>query len=238
MKYLNLYAGLGGNIELIDDTEHEITNVELEPKIAAVLQERKPNQKVIIADAHQYLKEHYQEYDFVWSSTPCQKHSRMMKATRHKVADYPDMNLYAQIIFLQHFFKGNWVVENVVPYYEPLITPTARIGRHCFWSNKPISENFEPPKQPKGFITAGTVADTQRLKDWLGIQYEGNIYYKDNHCPGQVLRNCVHPLLGKYIFEQVNDITKQPTKEAEGSVGKKIFYVQQPDLFSSVRHGA
>lgn len=204
MKYLNLYAGLGGNIEKINDSLNDITNIELEPKIAEVLQKRKPKQKVIIADAHQFLKENYSNYDFIWSSTPCQKHSRMMKATRHKVADYPDMNLYAQIIFLQHFFKGNWVVENVKPYYDPLIKPTAIIGRHCFWSNKAIDASYEPPQQPKGFITSGTVKDTQRLKEWLGIHYEGNIYYKNNHCPGQVLRNCVHPDLGLYIFEQVN----------------------------------
>ena len=122
----------------------------------------------------------------------------MMKATRHKVRKYPDMALYQQVIFLQNFFKGQWVVENVKPYYEPLVKPAAILGRHYFWSNFEISQ-FEVPS-PKGFITAGTVAETQKLKDWLGIQYEGNIYYKGNHCPGQVLRNAVHPLLGKHVF--------------------------------------
>ena len=53
----------------------------------------------------------------------------------------------------------------------------------------------------KGFITAGTVAETEKLKEWLGIKYEGNIYYKGNHCPGQVLRNCVHPDFGKHVFD-------------------------------------
>lgn len=55
MRILNLYAGVGGNIELLNDTDHEITNIELNPKIAAVLQRRKPNQKVIVTDAHQFL---------------------------------------------------------------------------------------------------------------------------------------------------------------------------------------
>lgn len=50
MKILNLYAGLGGNSNLWDDTNHQIVNIELEPKIAEVLQQRKPNQQVIIAD--------------------------------------------------------------------------------------------------------------------------------------------------------------------------------------------
>jgi DNA (cytosine-5)-methyltransferase 1 len=208
MKYLNVQAGLGGNIELIDDTVHEITNVEIEPSIADVLIRRKPRQKVIIGDANQYLLDHAEEFDFIWASPPCQTHSRMMKATRHKRKRFTDMTLYQYHIFLTHFFKGKWVIENVKPFYEPLIKPTAIIGRHYFWSNFPIDEDFEID-QPKGFITAGTVAETQKLKDWLGIQYEGNIYYKDNHCPGQVLRNCVHPQLGLYIFEQVQGIIRQ-----------------------------
>lgn len=196
MKVLNLYAGIGGNRKLWKDVE--VTAVEMEQDIAEVYKSGNPNDNVIIGDAHSFLKDHYDEYDFTWDSPPCQKHSMMMKATRHKVADYPDMNLYAEIIFLTHFSKGKWVVENVKPYYEPLIKPTAIIGRHYFWSNFKISQ-FEYPK-PKGFITTGTVKETEYLKKWLGINYEGNIYYKDNHCPGQVLRNCVHPDLGLHIF--------------------------------------
>ncbi len=37
--------------------------------------------------------------------------------------------------------------------------------------------------------------------DWLGIHYKENIYYEGNHCPAQVLRNCVHPVLGMQILE-------------------------------------
>jgi len=52
---------------------------------------------------------------------------------------YPDMRLYQEIIFLQHYFKGKWVIENVISYYEPLIKPV-RIQRHYFWANFPIPE--------------------------------------------------------------------------------------------------
>ena len=34
---------------------------------------------------------------------------------------FPDMKLYEEIIFLEHNFKGKYVVENVIPFYEPLI---------------------------------------------------------------------------------------------------------------------
>jgi DNA (cytosine-5)-methyltransferase 1 len=196
MRVLNLYAGLGGNRK--DWKDVQVTAVEMEPEIAALYQRLYPDDEVIVGDAHQFLKGNFRNYDFVWSSPPCQTHSRMMKATRHDVADYPDMKLYQEIIFLQHFFKGKWVVENVKPYYEPLIRPTVKMGRHYFWANFTIWPiKMESPKK---FITAGTTEDTQALKDWLGIQYEGNIYYKDNHCPGQVLRNCVHPKVGNHIL--------------------------------------
>ena len=200
-KVLNLYAGLGGNRKKWSDDLYEITSVELEPSIAEVYTKLYPQDTLVVGDAHQYLLDHYEEFDIIWSSPPCQTHSKMMKATRHKKNRYSDMSLYQEIIFLQHFFKGKWIVENVKPYYEPLIKPTKTLGRHYIWSNFEI-EDFDLPNI-KGFITKGTVAETQHLKDWLGIQYEGNLYYKGNHCPGQILRNCVHPDMGEHIINQI-----------------------------------
>lgn len=39
------------------------------------------------------------------------------------------------------------------------------------------------------------------MQDWLGIHFDENIYYEGNHCPTQVLRNAVHPEVGKIIYE-------------------------------------
>ncbi len=89
-------------------------------------------------------------------------------------------------------------MENVSPYYDPLIEPTSRAGRHLFWSN--FFFLAEEVKQPDGFIVLSDVAGKKKLQDWLGIHYEENIYYGDNHCPAQILRNCVHPALGELIF--------------------------------------
>lgn len=199
MKILNLYAGLGGNRKHWQG--HEVTAVELDPKIAAVYRRLYPEDTVIEADAHQYLLEHYLEYDFIWTSPPCQTHSRMMKATRHAVVRYSDMSLYQEILLLQHFFKGSYVVENVKPYYKPLIQPQ-QIGRHCFWSNVNLS-GVADVKRPSGFITQSTLEGKQALMDWLGIHYEETIYYGSNHCPCQILRNCVHPALGEAILDAV-----------------------------------
>lgn len=197
MKALNLYAGVGGNRKLWDA---DVVAVEMNPKIAAVYRRLYPNDTVIEGDAHQYLLDHYQEFDFIWSSPPCQTHSKMVKATRHKLRRYPDMSLYQEIIFLQNFAKCPWVVENVVPYYEPLIEPTKRVGRHMFWSN--FEFQADDVKTPPDFINKCNVSGKKAIQEWLGIHYEENIYYEKNHCPAQILRNCVHPLMGKQIFEQ------------------------------------
>lgn len=198
MRVLNLYAGIGGNRKLWGD-EHLVTAVEKNEQIAEVYKSLYPNDTVIIADAHEFLLTNHQFYDGVWSSPPCQTHSKMVKATRHVNKRYPDMSLYQEIIFLTHFFKGKWVVENVKPYYEPLIKPTANLGRHIFWSNFTI-----PPfdiKTPKGFANLTNLQGKKIMMDWLGIYFEKNIYYDGNHCPVQVLRNAVHPTLGKHVFE-------------------------------------
>jgi len=195
MRVLNLYAGLGGNRK--NWLNCDIVAVEQDERIAKVYSRLYPHDQVIVGDAHEYLLEHYQEFDFIWSSPPCQTHSKMNKATRHKTRHYPDMGLYQEIIFLQNFFKGKWIVENVNPYYEPLI-PAKKMGRHLFWSN--FEFTYFDVSRPSGFINLSNMAGKQALMDWLGIHYEENIYYGSNHCPAQILRNCVHPLIGNHIF--------------------------------------
>lgn len=198
MKVLNLYAGLGGNRKLWSGVD--VTAVELDPRIARVYERLYPNDTVVVGDAHQYLLEHSDRFDFIWSSPPCQTHSKMAKATRHKhLRRYPDMSLYQEILHLQHFFTGKWVVENVVPYYAPLV-PGKRLGRHMYWSNFDVGSYEEP--MPKDFINLANVAGKKKLMGWLGIHYEENIYYGNNHCPAQILRNCVHPNEGLSILRQ------------------------------------
>ena len=107
------------------------------------------------------------------------------------------MKLYEEILFLQHFFNGKWVVENVQPFYSALID-AKKIGRHLFWSN--FDFDVDDVKRPAGFINKCNVAGKKELQNWLGIHYEENIYYGKNHCPAQILRNCVHPIVGKGIF--------------------------------------
>jgi len=133
MKALNLYACLGGNRYKWEDCE--VTAIELDPELARMYKERFPNDIVIVTDAHQYLLDHYKEFDFIWTSPPCPTHSRSRFA-RHEstFTEYPDMKLYQEIIFLENYFDGKYCVENVIPFYEPLI-PGKKRGRHLYWTN-------------------------------------------------------------------------------------------------------
>ena len=65
MKILNLYAGIGGNRKLWGD-DHDITAVEINPKIAECYQKLFPNDTVIVGDAHEYLRQHFREFEFLY----------------------------------------------------------------------------------------------------------------------------------------------------------------------------
>jgi len=205
MKILNLYACLGGNRYKWDEVaDIEVTAVELDPKLAELYKERFPGDKVIVTDAHEYLLKNYQKFDFIWSSPPCPTHSKMVKATKHKINCYPDMKLYQEIIFLKHFFKGKWIVENVISYYNPLIQPY-KSTRHYYWANFIITPCENVPT-----INDMSRATRKEMAKYLGFDYKGkNIYLKGNHDPAQVLRNCIHPNEGKHLLERALGIIKQ-----------------------------
>ncbi len=195
VKILNLFGGVGGNRKKWKGVQ--VTTVEIDPKIAAVYQRLYPDDEVVVADAHQYLLDHFSEFDAVWSSPPCQGNSKMIISGRNRRPRYPDLRLYEEKIFLDRNFKGQYVIENVVPYYEPLL-PATKLGRHLFWSNFEITP-YDPPKF-HNMMNKQNASNKKQLMDWLGIHYEENLYYEGNHCLTQVLRNCVHPDLGLHVY--------------------------------------
>ena len=214
MKILNLYACLGGNRykwnEVKDDIE--VTAVELDPEAARLYQERFPNDKVIVADAHQYLLDHYKEFDFIWSSPPCPTHSRIniSQYTRESWKPrYPDMKLYEEVIFLDTYYKGKYVVENVIPYYKPLIVGKER-NRHLYWTNFNLPNIISKRKNP----------DLSRTKDLINVLSKFHDYdftkYKGKQSRQKMSRNLVDYEAGKTIFETaLGIIKKQDIKQTE-----------------------
>jgi DNA (cytosine-5)-methyltransferase 1 len=155
MKILNLYCGEGGNREFWGN-ENDITAVEICPKIASKYQSLYPNDTMIVADAHEFLLDNYKQFDFIWSSPPCQTHSRTNFFLNNGVAKrprYPDMKLWQEIIFLQSFSKALFCVENVISYY-PSPIPCQTIGRHQIWANFKIPK-IEMPKNEIGSMDRG-----------------------------------------------------------------------------------
>jgi DNA (cytosine-5)-methyltransferase 1 len=195
MKILNLYAGIGGNRKLWGD-DHEITAVEYDAEIARAYADHFPSDTVIVADAHEYLLDHFKEFDLIWSSPPCQSHSsfRQNFQVRYRGVKpiYADMKLWQEILFLQHNFQGKYVVENVKPYYAPLVPPTADVQRHYFWANFDIPDMVFEKENLRN-------AQIPQLQELHGFNLDG--YKLPNK--RQVLRNCVLPALGKHVFDQV-----------------------------------
>jgi DNA (cytosine-5)-methyltransferase 1 len=208
-KVLNLYACLGGNRYKWDEVaaeagiELEVTAVELDPELARLYQERFPNDKVIVADAHAYLLDHYQEFDFIWSSPPCPTHSRARYwgfGANGKKPVYPDMKLYQEILFLEHHFKGKYVVENVIPYYSPLILAQKR-GRHLYWTNFKLPNKLGERKIQIG---AGK-HELERLCKFHDYDFK---IYKGNQPMLKIARNLVDYEAGRTIFETALNITR------------------------------
>lgn len=192
IKVLNLYAGIGGNRKLW--TNVEVTAVENNESIAKIYQDFFPNDIVIVGDAQDYLLKHYKEFDFIWASPPCPTHSRIrlmgVKSGSYD-AQYPNMDLYEVIIFLKHYFKGRWIVENVISYYEPLIKPQ-KFDRHYFWSDfyiTPIKTEYG------GDIKRGHAKELQEIK---GVNIDG--YKLEDARKDSVIRSYINPKIGLHIF--------------------------------------
>jgi len=205
MKILNLYACLGGNRYKWDEvTDVDVTAVELDPECARLYQERFPNDKVIVADAHQYLLDHYKEFDFIWSSPPCPSHSRVRFSQKNRDSFkslYPDMKLYEEIIFLENYFDGKYCVENVIPYYKPLISAKKR-GRHLYWTNFNLP-NILTNREVR--ISTGTneVKNLCKFHDFDFYKYKGK------QLTNKIARNLVDYEAGKTILETAVGITRK-----------------------------
>jgi DNA (cytosine-5)-methyltransferase 1 len=195
IKVLNLYACLGGN--RYKWTNVDVTAIELDPELARLYQERFPNDKVIVADAHQYLLDHYKEFEYIWSSPPCPDNSRarfwksLNESTKVKPV-YADLRLYQEYILLDNYFNGKFTIENVIPYYKPLI-PGQERGRHVYWTNYKL-----PASINERTFKFGGNDEVKRLCEFHDYDF---YQYKGEQRLDKIARNLVDYEAGLTIFQ-------------------------------------
>jgi DNA (cytosine-5)-methyltransferase 1 len=214
MRILNLYACLGGNRYKWDEVaDIEVTAVERDYYLSELYQERFPNDKVIVADAHEFLLNNYKDFDFIWSSPPCPTHSRARywgckngeKATKPV---YPDMQLYQEILFLENYYNGKWCVENVIPYYEPL-KPAQKRGRHLYWTNFKLPKNLNE----RNFKISNTTNEVDALSKFHDYDFRKYLGYQRRD---KIARNLVDYEAGKTILETAcGIIQKEDVKQLD-----------------------
>jgi len=216
-KVLNLYAGIGGNRKLWDEVEDiDVTAVEWDEEKAEVYRDYFPDDEVIVADAHEFLINNLESFDFIWSSPPCPTHSQMERINHAQHSPrYPDMDLYEEIIILKQHHERlgfDFCVENVESYYEPLVTPQ-KVSRHYFWTNFNVTDHDTPLLAKRGeYSIEGRESDSSfdYNEHEAGLGYDLGGYNIPKSKKGKMLRNCVHPELGKHIFKQAT-IDRQTT---------------------------
>lgn len=107
---------------------------------------------------------------------------------------FPNMKLYEEIIFLKHFAKCKYVIENVRSYYEPLVVPQIS-GRHYYWANFhiPYLGQSKKVRNDKGstFEVKSKNMD-MFIKDFHG--YDGD--------KRTLINNCVEPEIGLAILQE------------------------------------
>jgi DNA (cytosine-5)-methyltransferase 1 len=132
--------------------------------------------------------------------------------------EFIDFKLYQEIVLLRSWFKGKYVVENVIPYYEPLIKPSIILGRHPFWTNFNIKEkafkNIDISRSEPNDLLKERGIDISIfdiIKDVPESRSKDNRFERM-----QLVRNMVDPEIGLHILNTALDIETQNNVEQIG----------------------
>ena len=123
------------------------------------------------------------------------------------------MRLYQEIIFLDNYFKGKYCVENVVPFYEPLVAAKKR-GRHLYWTNFNLPNELSTRK---GNFMEGE----NEVQKWCKFHKIDLSSYKGEQRKDKIARNLVDFEAGLTIFNTARGIIKRSN-------------VRSPSLFDEV----
>ena len=109
-------------------------------------------------------------------------------------------------MFLDNWFDGKFIVENVIPYYEPLI-PAKKRGRHLYWTNFNLPNDL---RSRKSSIMEGK----NEVKRWCKFHDYDFTKYKGLQRTDKIARNLVDYEAGRTILETaLGIIRKQDTTQ-------------------------
>ncbi len=111
------------------------------------------------------------------------------------------MSLYQEIIFLDNFFDGKYCVENVIPYYEPLI-PAQKRNRHLYWTNFILPNNLNERK-------CSIMEGKDEVNKWCEFHEYDFTKYKGQQRIDKMARNLVDYEAGKTILETALNIFRK-----------------------------
>lgn len=235
LRVLNAYAGIGGNRHLWP-AHWRITAVENDPRVAAEYSRRYPDDIVLVEDAHEFVMEHFDDFDGVWSSPPCPTHSRLAinVAKRAGREPEPDPRLWAEIAVLRDY-GGRYVVENVHTYYPPPIAPDAVTERHYYWTNNAPELLWPLAVLPVSGRRVGLTADSIAESYGLPPLPPGSVADRR-----KAMRNAVVPIEGLVMaqsaFEPSYALAHQPQRTGaepmtDEELAEKVgyaLYVERP----------
>jgi DNA (cytosine-5)-methyltransferase 1 len=116
--------------------------------------------------------------------------------------DLEAARLYQEILFLQHYYKhGKFVVENVIPYYEPLIHAQKR-GRHLYWTNFNLPNDLNDRR----FAISSAKQELKGLCDFHNYDFTK---YEGEQSVLKMARNLVDYEAGKTILETALGIIRK-----------------------------
>lgn len=206
MKLLDLYCCGGGAGYGYELAGFDVTGVDIEPQ-------PKHRGKFIQADAIEYLRNNYQNFDVIHASPPCQAYSLASMQFRKDGKEYVDM---IEITRNELTKTGKpYIIENVPG--SPLINPIELCGamfglrtyRHrLFESNlnikapdhpKHIAKNCKMGRKPKEgeFIQyVGHFSGVKIVQDMTGLHWLGQ----------QELAQSIPPQYTEYIGKQVLEL--------------------------------
>ena len=175
-----------------------------------------------LADALEYLQEHYQEFDAIHASPPCQAYSRASMQWRKSGKEYPDLVQPTRELLIKTGLP--YVMENVpgAPLINPILLTGAFFGlkvrrNRLFESNINLPFQLTQPNAKTNFRMGRPVKDGEEITP---VGHFSNVVYARQQMQidwmtQQELTQAIPPAytewIGKHLMEYLKCLTLSVT---------------------------